>query len=195
VSLFQWMKGGLEQRKSRVSTDTQTQTPCFEQLEPRVLLSADALMSPDSPLMETPYESAIVVEYESGTDSELRTQNLELSDSEASEELEDKKVGIEEDQTQDSETEERSDGLTVGQSDSQSTRLSVSELTTAASLSATVQNEILPSQADASEDSTLLHTSNFTLQTSVLGPAQNRGPPADGALIDSSAVVNNCLSR
>ena len=155
MSLFQWMKGGLKQRRSRTSTDKQTQIPCFEQLEPRVLLSADALMPHDSPLMETPYESAIVVEYESGTYSELRTQNLELSESEASEELEDKKVGIEEDQTQDSETEEQSDGLTVGQSDSQShvqsTRLSVSELTTAASLSATVQNETSPSQADASE--------------------------------------------
>ena len=54
-----------------------------------------------------------------------------------------------------------------------------------------MQNDFQTSPADASEDSTLFHPSHLSLallqpHTSVLGTAQNRGPPTEIVLIDSS---------
>ncbi|MCF7973670.1 MAG: LEPR-XLL domain-containing protein, partial [Phycisphaerae bacterium] len=176
MSLIDWMKKGRKNGQGRSASARPIQAPAFEQLEPRLLLSADGLMPLVSPLIETQYEYAIVVDLEeSWNDSGVRGQGLGVS-------------------------EEQSDGETVGEFDGQTAEiasnqqlvtsnqsgLSVSELTTAARLSATVQNEILPSPADASEDLTMLHTSDFTLQTLSLDSVQTRGPPTEASTFDSS---------
>ncbi len=164
MSLFKWMKGGSTQRRSRTSTDAQTQTACFEQLEPRILLSADVSPFHDIQAFDTEAEQVIYVDLEPG----LGTAETQ-SDSEA--------VG-------------RSDSETVGRSDSptveQSNGLSLSQIEAAAKLSITQQNEIQSSPANASEDSTSFHPSPFTLHPSLLGPAQDRGPPTEIVFVESS---------
>ena len=70
MSILNWMKRRRRNGQDRFASAPPIQTPTFEQLEPRVLLSADVLMPLASPLIETSNEAAIVVDYEeSGADS------------------------------------------------------------------------------------------------------------------------------
>ena len=92
MSLFKWMKGGSTQRRSRKSTDTQTQTPCFERLEDRILLSADASLIHDIQPLDTQVEQAIYVDLEPelGTgESQSDSQTVGQSDSIEEEKAED----------------------------------------------------------------------------------------------------------
>ncbi len=112
MSLFKWIKGGSSQRRSRTSTDAQTQTPCFERLEDRVLLSADVSLVHDIQLLDTEVEQVISVDLEPGFGSgETQFDSLTVgqSDSETVGQL-------------DGETVVQSDGLTVGQSDSRTVK-------------------------------------------------------------------------
>ncbi len=197
MGLFNWVTKSLESRRGSAPGSRDADGPCFEQLEPRVLLSADALMPVESPFHDTPVEAAIYVDLE--TDQALSSQPSALSSqpsalSEVEGGVEGKKVGSEEGETvgqSDSGTVEQSDGLTVGQSDDQegtlsnsytgtpSHGLSVSELTTAASLSATTQNENSPSQADASEGLEPTTNNQQPITDATLGSINPRGPPTN----------------
>ncbi len=66
MRLFEWMKKGSKQHRSPIFTDTQTQVPCFEQLEPRILLSADVSLFQDIQPFETGVEQVISVDIERG---------------------------------------------------------------------------------------------------------------------------------
>ena len=165
MGLFNWVTKSLGIKRAALRGSPETYAPSFEQLEPRVLLSADCLMPLESPLIETPFEAAICVDLE--TDQVLSV---------AEEQLDGLTVG-----PSDSQTITPSHALSVSQS-----AMAVDTITTQ-------QNEDLSSLADASEEllsetesSKLLHTSESTLQTSALGIAQNRGPPTEIVFIDSS---------
>jgi len=187
MGLLNWVRRSRGEGRSRIGELSRPQAPCFEQLEPRVLLSADSFMPLESPLHDTPVESAIVVDYELASRPQCDGQTESGSEG--------TKVGSDEDCG----TVGRSDSGTVDQlnrrevipSCSQTVTLSqglfVSELAASAELSAVQQNENQPSLTDASEDLEL-HTSNFSLQTSDLATAQNRGPPL--ATRESSTVLN-----
>ncbi|NQV31708.1 MAG: DUF4347 domain-containing protein, partial [Phycisphaeraceae bacterium] len=147
--------------------------PSFEQLEPRVLLSADALMSCALPLLETPYEAAIVVEL----DEFDQAPNSRHS------------VVSEPNEQPESATVERSYGEPVGQSDgqadAQSTDLSVSQLASAAHLS---QVQMLATTTISSSDSAVIQSDSqtVTLLDTTLGSIESRGPPSEIVFIDSS---------
>ena len=64
MSLLSWVKKGGKHGQDRSVSASSIQAPTYEQLEPRLLLSADGLMPLVSPLIETQYEAAIVVDYE-----------------------------------------------------------------------------------------------------------------------------------
>ena len=158
MGLLKWVTKGRQKKRAIRSGFSEPHAPCFEQLEPRVLLNADGFMPLESPLLESPNEVAIVVEL----------------------------VETEADQSQcDSGTVEPCDSKTLVLSDSQSTGLSVSELGTVAQHIAAQVNENETAEASASEDLNL-HRSNFTLQTSDLDASQIRGPPTEIVFIDSS---------
>ncbi|NQV35573.1 MAG: LEPR-XLL domain-containing protein, partial [Phycisphaeraceae bacterium] len=166
MSLLSWMKKSRKDGQLRAASAHPIQPPTFEQLEPRVLLSADAFAPAENHLYETSFEAAIVVDFEeSETHQEHRTQDLELG------------------------SEPAEDQITETQADAKSSHqegLSVSELTTAASLSAVPQNETSPSQAETSEG--LEPTTNAPQPTTdaTMGSIIPRGPPTDTASLDSS---------
>ncbi|NQV35952.1 MAG: DUF4347 domain-containing protein, partial [Phycisphaeraceae bacterium] len=173
MGFLDWVTKSKKAKRVLSSGSSNTQLPCFEQLEPRVLLSADALMSPELLLVEPHYEAAIVVDLEVGSEiSEHRSQLAETESPAGSEESKGQKTdecGLEASVLDtDSAGEKLSERLALGASD-----------ITASTLQLKTENSEL--KTDIS-----LHTSNFTLQTSVLGPAQNRGPPTEIVFIDSS---------
>ena len=67
MGLFGWMGKGSGKRDTRFSVSPKPQVPTFEQLEPRVLLSADACLVPDYQLLETPEEQVISVDVDAVT--------------------------------------------------------------------------------------------------------------------------------
>ena len=184
------------------------QAPCFEQLEPRVLLSADAFMPIGSPLYETPFEAAIVVDLEtdqavscqpsaiSQVEEPNRALSFQLSAlSESAESGTDSGIGDtvvgsqlpevseEASETESVACEDRSGCETVTLSNT----MSLPQLAIAAELTLVQQNETQFSIVDASED-LAFHTSHLTPHTSILGIAQNRGPPAGAQ--ENSTVLN-----
>ncbi|NQV34499.1 MAG: LEPR-XLL domain-containing protein, partial [Phycisphaeraceae bacterium] len=191
MGLLDWVRKSRGEGRLRKAASS-PQAPCFEQLEPRVLLSADYLMPVESPLIETPCESAIVVDLEeSGTDRAFSSQPSALSQSEEGMESEAAQEGSQiidhgSQSSEDGETVGRSDGMTVGQSDSgtvdqlntrevipsnsqpvvPSQGLSLSELVTASQLITAQQNQNQTSIADASEDLPL-NTENLEPKTDV----------------------------
>ena len=172
MSLFKWMKGGSTQRRSHKSTDAQTQTPCFERLEDRILLSADASFIHDIHPLDTELEQVISVDLEPGLGTGSQTAEC----------------GVEE---------KAEDSGTVGQSDSptveQSNGLSVSQIKAAANLGSTQQNEIQPSPADDAAEAVKPNTQHLTPNTdATTGSINPRGPPA-AEVSDSLAVSVNSL--
>ena len=157
MGLLGWITKKGKSGKAATPSFSLNQTPCFEQLEPRLLLSADGLLSVESPLYESPFEAAIVVDLdESWNDLGFRIQGSGLSEGHS-----------------DGEIQTAEDSETVGQFNA----LSVSQLATAATLSSVQQNENLPSEADASEG--LEPTANHQQPTTdaTLGSINPRGPP------------------
>ena len=182
------------------SVSLEPRPPHFEQLEPRVLLSAELPIPLVLPPMEPSFEWAIVVELESGTDE----QKFEVRSEKG--EIEDKKVGSEEEKTEDGGTVVRSDGETVvrlgGQMGAQSSGLSTSQLAPSAKLITLQQNKNQSSDASASED-LILNTEhikpktdvNLTPETSDLATAQIRGPPSDTQIQENSTVLPEVTYR
>ena len=75
MGFLNWVKKSRGERRLRIAAQSGPQAPCFEQLEPRVLLSADCLpgtfsMPLESPPIETPFEAAIVVDLYEGLGAE-----------------------------------------------------------------------------------------------------------------------------
>ena len=127
MGLLDWVLKSGSGKRALTPVSVETHMPCFEQLEPRVLLSADALVPHEPPLVETPFEVAIVV------DLDERSQIADDSSQSIDDGYEDKKIGSE-----DSGTVERSESETVGQVNchtvTRSTGLPVSQLTTVSDL-------------------------------------------------------------
>ena len=119
MGLLDWVKKSRGEGRLRKAASSHPHAPCFEQLEPRVLLSADCLMPLESPLHDTPFESAIVVELDeaSGQSDCVTVGGLE-GEKVIEGGVEDKKVGREEERIEAGGTVEQFDSLTVGQSDS-----------------------------------------------------------------------------
>ena len=101
MGLLKRMMKGFGGNRTRLSRSQQSQVPTFEQLEPRILLSADASLAPDFQPPEIFEEQVISVDLEPGLGEEGRGQKAE-------EGSEGKKVG----------SEEESNCETVGRSDS-----------------------------------------------------------------------------
>ncbi|MCP4048361.1 MAG: DUF4347 domain-containing protein, partial [Gammaproteobacteria bacterium] len=159
-------------------TDTQTQVPCFEQLEPRILLSADASFVSDIQPLETAEVQVICVDLEPG---------LETGETQCGRGTVEQLDGIQEDKADDSGAVEQIDSQAVVPSDShrvtQSNSLSVSPIEAVATLSVTQQNEIQSSPTDASEA--------VEPATNKQHPAPNasinhRGPPTEIVFVESS---------
>ena len=72
MGLFNWMRRGTRGQGTRLSQSQQSQVPIFEQLEPRVLLSAEAAGLFPMDILSNPNEQVIEVElYPSGTSEAL----------------------------------------------------------------------------------------------------------------------------
>ena len=155
MGLISWIMQGCEGYGDRHSVSQQPQIPSFEQLEPRVLLSADVCSVPDLQPLDSCEEPVIYVDLDPASEASEIQCDSETVDPLAS------------------------------QSVTPSNALPVSQSAMAGELTTIQQDEIQPSLAGASED-LLLYTSDFTPQTSVLGPAQNRGPPTEIMFFDSS---------
>ena len=140
MGLMHWLKR-MGDGNRHVSKSQQSQVPVFEQLEPRLLLSADASSISDIHLSDTQEEQVISADFEPG---------YAVIQDAGEDEVEDKNVGNvgrEEEKTEDSWTVGQSDSLTVKQSD----RLLVSQIEAASNLGVEQEKEIRASPADASE--------------------------------------------
>jgi hypothetical protein len=180
MGLFSWMRKEFGGAESCVSPIQQPQVPSFEQLEPRVLLSADASFVPDFQPLETFEEQVICVDIGEVTSGESLV---------ASED-----AGV---RSQESEGRRERAEVTSNQqlATSNHAGLPVSQVEAAANLSVVQENVIQSSPAGAAEDSSLFHPSPFTLQTSDLSSAQIRGPPTEIIFIDSSLNLNSQLEN
>jgi len=67
MGLLNWMMKGFGDNWPRFSRSQQPHVPTFEQLEPRLLLSADASFVPDFQLLHTFEEQVISVDIHQGS--------------------------------------------------------------------------------------------------------------------------------
>ena len=159
MGIGNWLR---QRRKVRGTLQGCPDVPTFEQLEPRLLLSADPLDNLLTP-PPTDQQDQQVVEVDIG---EVPSGEWQVASN------------------------DRPDSGPIGQSDSpnvgQSNSLSVSQIEATASLNVIQQNEMESSPADAVEESTSFHPSPFSLHTSDLSLTQIRGPPTEIVFIDSS---------
>ncbi|NQV32619.1 MAG: DUF4347 domain-containing protein, partial [Phycisphaeraceae bacterium] len=179
MGLLNWMKKGVKRVGPHSGTSLPIRPPTFEQLEPRVLLSADAFSPAEVSLSETPFEAAIVVDlYESETHLNHTTQDLEPRS----------------EPTEDQITETQTGGNSSHNpqpATSSQTGLTVSRLVTAATLSSAVsQNELSPSQADASEGLIPTTDGHQPSTDATSGSIVPRGPPTEIVFIDSSLYLD-----
>jgi len=66
MGLFTWVKKSLGEKRKLSYASLEIRSPCFEQLEPRVLLSAEVPIPLVLPPTEPFFECAIVVDFEVG---------------------------------------------------------------------------------------------------------------------------------
>jgi hypothetical protein len=218
VGLLEWMRNGTGDGRTRPSVSRQPQVPAFEQLEPRVLLSADASFIPDFQPVETFEEQVVSVDIGEVTSGEwlvaseeesgIRGQEAGGSASSETALWQARSEGTEEDgqqRTEDRQIERSSEPQKNSNQQlitNNQTGLPVSQIEIASNLSVVQRSEFQSSVAHASEDVKLeaencqpLHPSPFTPHTSVLGPALNRGPPTEIVFIDSSLNLDYQLEN
>ena len=173
---------GLKRGLGTTDESTRPSYPTFEHLEPRLLLSADpgglaGQISPDFLDDQGAAEAAIVVDYEAVAGEAVASGGgLVASDDKTVASGEGSQI-TEDGVLQTEEGSQKTEGGGLKTEDSTSI---------SGSLNSSPNAEHRIPNTDASEGSPLFHTSPFTLQTSVLGPTQNRGPPTEIVFIDSS---------
>ncbi|MCF7976212.1 MAG: DUF4347 domain-containing protein, partial [Phycisphaerae bacterium] len=164
MGIGSWLRQG---RKTRGTRHERLDVPIFEQLEPRLLLSADASLLPEFLPLNTCDEQAVCV------DLEVASGGVGVgSEDSALPEATPLQVGSQEERR-----EEQPKGLPL------------SEIETAAGFNVTQQIETQSSLADTSGDSTLSHPSPFALHTSDLDPAPIRGPPAMAQSVNTAQEI------
>ncbi|MCP4377305.1 MAG: LEPR-XLL domain-containing protein, partial [bacterium] len=187
MSLFKWIKGGSSQRRSRTSTDAQTQPPCFERLEDRVLLSADVSLVHDIQLLDTEVEQVISVDLEPGFGS--GSQTVEAG-------VEEQKVGTEEEKIEAEDDLESGSDLT----DDAAVILDESEVKTdgdhgqvltGVAIDFSAENTKTSTEADASVSYDNESEDNYTDELPQTLLAAN--PPPTGEASDVSSVSANSL--